>query len=309
MSAALLFGALFGLGALALLTAQPRGAAKPSLAHRLAGLRPDGVSEPAKPRQRVFRTEIFEQLLRPHLERAGELGAAVLRRFGLNFRETDERLRVTGDRGGLTLFIGQKVASGIIGFAFLPTAASMRATPPTPLFLWLAMGTAAFLMPDLVLRSRAQNARRAMREELVRFTEMLTLAVSGGLGLEGAIDQVVSSADGRLFVEVRRLLREGGLRAEPAAASLARLAGELGLPEAEPLATALRTATAQGSPVIQALRAQAHAIRERRRLELIEAGERAQIRMLLPVGLLILPAFFVVVLYPAAVQLLRITAR
>jgi tight adherence protein C len=309
VNAALLFGALFGLGALSLLTAQRHGAAKPSLAHRLDQLRPDIPSESTKPRVRVFRTEVFEQLLRPHIERAGELGSAVLRRLGLNLSETEDRLRITGDRGGLPLFIGQKIASGIIGFAFLPAAASMRAAPRTPLFLWLALGTAGFVMPDLVLRSRAQTARRAMRDELVRFTEMLTLAVSSGPGLEGAIDQVVSSADGRLFAEVRRLLREGGLRAESAATSLSRLAGDLGLPEAEPLATALRTATAQGTPVIQALRAQAHAVRERRRLELIEAGERAQIRMLLPVGLLILPAFFVVVLYPAAVQLLRVTAR
>lgn len=309
MTAALLFGALFGLGALAVLTAQPHGAAKPSLALRLARLRPENAPEPGKPRQRVFRTEVFEQLLRPQLEQAGTLTRSVLRRVGLDLRETEERLRVTGDRDGLALFIGQKVASGIIGFAFLPAAASLRAAPQTPLFLWLAMGAAAFLMPDLVLRSRAQAARRAMREELVRFTEMLTLAVSGGLGLEGAIDQVVASADGHLFAEVRRVLRDGRLRGESAASSLGRLPGELGLPEAEPLATALRTAAAQGTPVIQALRAQAHAVRERRRLELIEVGERAQIRMLLPVGLLILPAFFVVVLYPAAVQLLRVTAR
>jgi len=309
MSAALVFGALFGLGALALLTAQPHGAPKPTLAHRLARLHPQEDDAKPKPHERVFRTQVFEQLLRPHLESAGALGQATLRRFGLDLAQTEERLRITGDRGGLALFIGQKITSALIGVAFLPAAAATRAAPPTPLFLWLAMGGVAFVMPDLVLRSRAQTARRSMREELVRFTEMLTLAVSGGLGLEGAIDQVVSSADGRLFAEVRRLLREGGLRGEAAATSLTRLAGDLGLPEAEPLATALKTATTQGTPVIQALRAQARAVRERKRLELIEAGERAQIRMLLPVGLLILPAFFVVVLYPAAVQLLRVTAR
>lgn len=284
MTAALLFGGLFGLGALAVLTAQPHGAAKPSLAGRLARLRPDAVSEPAKQRPRVFRTEIFEQLLRPHLERAGATGASFLARFGLDLRQTQERLRVTGDHGGLGLFIGQKIASGLIAFAFLPASASIRAAPPTPLFMWLAMGAVGFLMPDMVLRSRAQTARRQMRDELVRFTEMLTLAVSAGLGLEGAIEQVVTTADGRLFAEVRRVLRDGQLRGEPAAASLARVPGDLGLPDAEPLATALRTAAAQGTPVIQALRAQAHAVRKRRRLELIEAGERAQIRMLLPVG-------------------------
>jgi hypothetical protein len=42
---------------------------------------------------------------------------------------------------------------------------------------------------------------------------------------------------------------------------------------------------------------------------LIEEAERAQVRMALPVGLLILPAFFVMILYPATVQLLQVTAR
>lgn len=309
MTAALLFGALFGLGALAVLTAQPHGAAKPSLAQRLAALRPETAPEPTKPRPRVFRTDVFEELLRPHLEHTGRSIAAGLRRFGLDLGETEERLRITGDRGGLALFLGQKVASGLIGFTFLPAAASLRAAPPTPIVMWIAMGCAGFLLPDFVLRSRAAAARRRMREELVRFTEMLTLAVSAGLGLEGAVDQVARPAEGRLFEEIRRLLRDAQLRGEPAHAALARIPDELGLREAEPLTTALRAAAAQGTPVTQALRAQAHAIRERRRLELIEAGERAQIRMLLPVGLLILPAFFVLVLYPAAVQLLRVTGR
>ena len=214
---------------------------------------------------------------------------------------------MTGDRSGLGLFLGQKIASALIGFAFLPAAAGVGAAPSTPFYLWLVMGAAGFFLPDAALRSRAQAARRTLREELVRLTEMLTLAVSAGLGLEGALDQVAASADGRLFAEVRRVLGDSQLRGEPASAALARLPGEVGLPEIEPLATAVGTAVAQGTPITQALRAQARSVRERRRLELIEAGERAQIRMLLPVGLLILPAFFVIVLYPAAVQLLKVT--
>jgi len=304
--AALLFGALFGLGALSVLTAQPHGAPHPTLAARLAALRPR--EEPAaKPKARVFRTEVFEQILRPHIERAGEAIARFAGRFGLDLRTTEERLRMSGDQAGLGLFFGQKLASGLIGFAFLPAAGALGIGPTTSLVVWVAAGAFGFFMPDLVLRSRAQVARRRLREELVRLTEMLTLAVSAGLGLEGALEQAVTSADGRLFAEVRRVLREAQLRGEPASTALARLPGEVGLPEIEPLTTAIRTAAAQGTPVTQALRAQARAVRERRRLELIEAGERAQIRMLLPVGALILPAFFVVVLYPAAVQLLRVT--
>jgi len=306
MIAALLFGSLFGFGALSVLTAQPHGAPHPTLSTRLAALRPKDEPE-SRPKARVFRTEVFEEILRPHIERAGRTLARVLARFGLDLAVTEERLRVTGDRAGLAVFFGQKMASAIVGFAFLPAAAAIGIAPVTPMVIWLAMAAAGFLMPDLVLRSRAQAARRRLREELVRLTEMLTLGVSAGLGLEGALEQAVETAEGTLFAQVRRVLREAQLRGEPASVALARLPAEVGLPEIEPLTTAIRTAAAQGTPITQALRAQARAVRERRRLELIEAGERAQIRMLLPVGALILPAFFVVVLYPAALQLLRVT--
>jgi tight adherence protein C len=306
VTAAILFGGLFGLGAIAVLMGQTHGAPKPSFAARLADLRPDRTDENAGPKERVFRTDVFEEVLRPAIEHAGEAVGRILRRFGLDLRATEEQLRITGDRGGLAVFLGQKVASAIVGFAFLPAASSLGAAPRTPLAFWLIAGGVGFLMPDLVLRSRAASARRRVREDLVRFIELLTLAVSSGLGLEGALDQIARSADGRLFTEVRRLLRDSQLRGEPASAALSQLAFEVGLPEIEPIATAVRTAAAQGTPITQALRAQARSLRERRRLELIEAGERAQIRMLLPVGILILPAFFVIVLYPAAVQLLRV---
>lgn len=307
MIPAILFGTLFGLGALSVLTAQPHGAPHPTIAARLAALRPKQEPEPTRSTERVFRTQVFEQLLRPHIERTGQLVARVLARFGLDLHTTEQRLRITGDRAGLALFFGQKLASGVVGFAFLPAAGTLGIAPQTPMIVWLAMAGLGFMLPDLLLRSRALAARQRLREELVRLTEMLTLAVSAGLGLEGALEQAVTSADGQLFAAVRRMLRDAQLRGEPASVALARLPAEVGLPEIEPLCTAIRTATAQGTPVTQALRAQARAVRERRRLELIEAGERAQIRMLLPVGALILPAFFVVVLYPAAVQLLRVT--
>ena len=146
-----------------------------------------------------------------------------------------------------------------------------------------------------------------MREDLVHLAELLALAVSAGLGVEGALEQASSTGHGPLFGEVRRLLREARMRGEPSSEALARLPAEAGLPEAEPLAQAVRAAASQGAPLTQALRAQGRTLRERRRLELVEAGERAQVRMLLPVGVLILPAFFVLLLYPAAVQLLRLT--
>jgi tight adherence protein C len=307
MTEVLVFGGLLGAGALLLLTAQPIGAPKPTLRRRLAALRPDATPEPPPLRERVSKSRLFEETLRPALESAGERAVRFLGRLGMDLRATEERLRVVGDGGGLPLFLGQKLAGGLIGLAFLPVAASFGIAPPTPVWVWIAAAAGGFTLPDVMLKSRAEARRRRMREDLVHLAELLALAVSAGLGVEGALEQAASTGHGPLFGEVRRLLREARMRGEPSSEALAGLPTEVGLAEAEPLAQAVRAAASQGAPLTQALRAQGRTLRERRRLELVEAGERAQVRMLLPVGLLILPAFFVLLLYPAAVQLLRLT--
>jgi tight adherence protein C len=303
----LVLGSLFGAGAILLLTAQPIGASRPSLARRLAALSPELESERPEATRPVFHTSLFEESLRPLLERAGEALSRLLGRLGLDLRMTDERLRAAGDRGGLALFEGQKLAGALVGFSFLPAAASFGLAPVTPVWLWLVAAAAGFLLPDATLKRRADTRRRRMREDLVHFAGLVSLAVSAGLGVEGAVGQAAASGDGPLFEELRALLREGRVRGAAASASMARLPATVGLADAEPLAESIRSAADHGTAVTQALRAQARALRDRRRLELVEAAERAQVRMLLPVGLLILPAFFVVVLYPAAVQLLRLT--
>ena len=119
----------------------------------------------------------------------------------------------------------------------------------------------------------------------MHFAELVSLAVSAGLGVEGALDEAVGSGEGPLFDELRRLLREGRLRGESASATISRLPAEVGTRRRgvrSPRRS--RAAADHGTAVTQALRAQARALRERRRLELVEAAERAQVRMLLPGG-------------------------
>lgn len=307
MSDVLVLGTLFGAGLLLVLTAQPHGAPRLSLARRLAALAPEVTREAPRTEEPMFHTRLFEESLRPALERGGQAIARTLGRLGLDLRSTEQRLRAAGDRGGLALFEGQKLAGALIAFSFLPAASSLRLAPATPVWLWLTTAAAGFLMPEAILKRRAEARCRRMRQDLVHFAELASLAVSAGVGIEGAIDQATSSGDGPLFDELRRLLRETRLRGQSGSAAVSRLPVEAGLSDAEPLAAAIGAAAEHGTAVTQALRSQARALRERRRLELVEAAERAQVRMLLPVGLLILPAFFVVVLYPAAVQLLRLT--
>ena len=300
---------LFGIGALLVLKAQPIGRPRPTIAERLEGLRADVPRTQPVMRGRAFRTSILEEILRPSMEWAGQVSVGIARRMGLDLGETKSRLAAVGDAGGLGLFLGQKIASGLIGVAFLPMASAIGGMPTTPSWMWLVLGVGGFLLPDMALRSKAEARRRELKEELARFAELMSLSVSAGQGLETALDRVSQSSEGPFFEQLKKALRETRLHGEPASSALSRLASELRLADAEPLATALRAAEEHGIQVSQVLRAQARAIRERRRIELIEIGERAPARMALPIGLLILPAFFVVILYPAAVQLLQVTAR
>ena len=76
--------------------------------------------------------------------------------------------------------------------------------------------------------------------------------------------------------------------------------------EIDRIVSRLSAAFEQGLPLSQSLAAQAHALRERQRVHILEEGGKATVRMLLPVAVLILPALFVVVLVPAAVELTRL---
>ena len=308
MIGALMVGLLFGCGALMVLTSQPLGAARPPLSARLDALRPDLPTKIDPPIVPVFRTFIFEQLLRPALQHAGNWLLSASRRAGLDLNETASRLRLTGDAGGLGLFLGLKLASGLVGLAIFPVASGLKLFPHTPVWIWLGFGAAWFLLPDALLRAKAEQIHRELREGLARFADLVSLSVSAGLGLEGAVEEAAGSLSGRFAEELRKSLRDSQLNGQPISAALARLADELSLREAEPLASALDVAVTQGLAISQVLHSQARSIRQRRRLQLIEEAERAQVRMALPVGLLILPAFFLLILYPAAVQLLQVTA-
>ena len=81
-----------------------------------------------------------------------------------------------------------------------------------------------------------------------------------------------SCGEGPLFGELRGLLREGRVRGASASATIARLPAKVGLADAEPLAAGIQAAAEHGTAVTQALRAQARALRDRPRLELVEAA-------------------------------------
>jgi tight adherence protein C len=142
--------------------------------------------------------------------------------------------------------------------------------------------------------------------ELPTILDLLTIACSAGLSLEQALALVARESRGVVAREIQRAVREMALGQMSLAEALDALGERNAIPELTQVASQLRAAYQQGLPLAQSLSVQADALRERKRTRIVEQGGKAMVQMVIPVAVFILPVLFVVLLVPAAVELLHL---
>ncbi|WP_238538548.1 type II secretion system F family protein [Nitrolancea hollandica] len=175
-----------------------------------------------------------------------------------------------------------------------------------PVWVWLAGFAAGFLAPDWDLARRRSARRAACLLELPAILDLLTIAASAGLALEQALSVVAQQSNGVIARELQRATREVALGQQSLVAALEAVAERNEVPELTGVIGRLRAAHEQGLPLIQTLSAQTEGLREQKRFRIVAEGEKAAIRMILPVAFFILPVIFVVLLVPAALELMRL---
>jgi tight adherence protein C len=305
---ALLWPALLGLSLYLLVTSQPVGKPKPGLAERLRRLDVDERLRMELRRRAVrpyFASRLLEGMLRPVAEDCGALLRALLGRFGLaGGAELERALRVLRPGVEPVQFFGEKVVLSFVGLAFFPTATALGLSPfgPWPLWAWATTGALGFILPDWDLARKLAARRTAALFELAPLVDMLSVAVAAGLGLEQALLEVAGRSRGLVGEELLRASREAALGQARLVDALEAVARRNGLPELSALVGRLRAAHEQGLPLVQTLGAQAEALREQRRLRLVEEGGKATVMMVAPTALFLLPVLLVVLLLPAVVQ-------
>lgn len=308
----LIWPLLFGLGADLLLTAQPLGRPNPDLAERLRRLdvneriRMELERRDVRP---IFASRLLESMLRPVVEDLGRLLRAALGRFGvIGGEELERKLRVARPGVEPIQFFGEKAISGLIGLGVFPLMNALGIVPfgVWPVWLWLVGFIAGFLLPDAELDRRLAARRTRAVMELPILLDMLTIATSAGLALEQALGLVARQSQGTVARELQHAVREMALGQRSVVEALGAMAERNAVPELTAVVGQLRAAHEQGIPLVQTLSAQAEALREQKRLRIVEEGGKASVRMILPVALFILPVLFVVLLVPAAVELLRL---
>ncbi|MCL6538652.1 MAG: type II secretion system F family protein [Acidothermus sp.] len=138
--------------------------------------------------------------------------------------------------------------------------------------------------------------------------DLLTVCVEAGLGFDGALLKVAERKEGILPKEFYHLLQEINM-GKPRREALKDLAAKLEVEEFSSLAGAIVVADRLGISIGNVLRAQAEAIRRKRRQRAEEKAMKAPVKMLFPLVFFIFPAVFLVLLGPAVLKISKVFLR
>jgi len=197
------------------------------------------------------------------------------------------RLNRLGTGQTVEQFRIRQVVWGLCGFGASAALSALwlagRGSAPTSLLALCGVGfVGGVLGCDNALTSTVRAHERRMSEEFPTVADLLALAVAAGEGPVAGLERVVRVCHGDLASELGRVLADirtgmtvqrafDGLAARTGVASIARFA--------EGLAVAIE----RGTPLVDVLHAQAADVRESSRRELIEAGGRKEVAMMIPV--------------------------
>lgn len=183
------------------------------------------------------------------------------------------------------------IAAGTLFGGFLPTVAIAIATT---LF--------GFYLPNIVLYQAAYNRSDQVRKDLPDALDLLTISVEAGLAFDAAVSQVARNTNGPLADEFFRVLQE--MQIGMGRTDAMRALGErTDVEELQGFVTSMVQADAFGIPIANVLRVQAKEMRVKRSQRAEEQAQKVPVKILFPLIFCILPALFVVVLGPAAINI------
>ena len=194
---------------------------------------------------------------------------------------------------GVSTFMGSLVAMGYPGIASVRDAASAGG-------LSRALAVLASLPPVRMARERARRAERrsdAIRE-LPTMLDVVTLGLSAGLSFDASLELYCQRYHTRLADALGEALlswRMGALARDDA---LSQLAEQLDVAALRRFAGAVSQSLAFGAPLVETLELQAQAIRDEQRSEMEAEIERVPVKMLIPLGTLIVPAMLLSIMGP-----------
>ncbi len=206
------------------------------------------------------------------------------------------------------VFLGIKTIILVIGLVFggglavfqlgLTTSALMRV---------VIYGGLAFYLPEIGLWYLGSKRKESIFLGLPDALDLMVVCVEAGLGL----DQAMRKVSEEMKKSYRVISEEFGLcnlqmqMGRSRKEVLQDLGARSGVDDLRALAAILIQADKFGSSIAQALRVQSEAMRTRRKQIAEEKAAKTAVQLIFPLVLFIFPGIFVVLVGPAAIQMIR----
>ena len=163
-----------------------------------------------------------------------------------------------------------------------------------PLFGWS--------LPSIILNRSVKNRFNEIDRELPALIDLLVVTVEAGIGFVGSLRMATQQLEGPLAQELRLALQEQNMGRSTAEA-IQGMAQRADTPGIRAFVRAIVQGETLGVSIGQILRNLAEEMRKRRKARAEEQAQKAPVKMLFPLVLLIFPAMFVVLLLPAIISI------
>lgn len=177
---------------------------------------------------------------------------------------------------------------------------------PTSTNIALAIFATVFFyfVPDLLVYNKAIKRQEAIELELPNTLDQMLISVEAGLGFESAMARVGSYGGGPLAQELVRTLQDIQV-GRPRQEAYEAMAARSSVQDLKGFVRAVVQADKYGIGIAKVLRAQAKDARLKRRQRAEEKAMKLPVKVLFPLIFFIFPVLFIVLLGPAAINIIE----
>jgi tight adherence protein C len=212
------------------------------------------------------------------------------------------------DPRAVTVFMGAKAGIALAAFSVYPFYGFLLSRVlPNMLTISAVLAVIGFFAPDYWLMRRRKKRQQAIIEALPDVLDLLMVCVEAGMGFDAAVARIAESVrtPSPLHQEMTRMhleIRAGRPREE----AMRDWAERTGADEVRRIVTAFTQADRLGTPLGKTLRVHAEAARVERRHRAEAKAYMAPLKMIFPTALFLMPAFMLVAMAPALLNLLKL---
>jgi len=251
---------------------------------------------------------VTDRVIVPILRRLGEIVTRLTPQSMLD--NTAHQLELAGSPGNISaaeFWVIRGLSTIVLGILFFVFLGRFGQEPGRRILYTLAVAVAGFFLPSLYLRSTISRRQEAIIKKFPDALDLMSICVDAGLPFDGAMARVHEKWDDPLAEEFGRVIYEVQL-GKSRRQAMRDMAARMDVNDVSSFVAAILQAEHLGVSIGKVLRIQSEQMRIRRRQRAEEKAHQAPVKMLFPLVFLIFPAMFIVLLGPAALQVLRTAA-